>query len=185
MFSLMFTRRFSMAHRLLADGSGKCAVPHGHNEIVVATLQATEPRRLDGVGNMVEPFETAKSRWHRWIDEFVDHALQLSEHDPLLGWFRQHEPERLSRLLITPGDPTTELLAALFMAKLSAFLASDGDRLRCVAVKIEETPTNTVIFTGDPAEFLPRRAVPGEREAWWQRPDMAINEFDGLVTSPA
>jgi 6-pyruvoyltetrahydropterin/6-carboxytetrahydropterin synthase len=178
MFSLMFTRRFSMAHRLLADARGKCAVPHGHNETVVATLQAAVPHRLDGAGNMVEPFETAKARWHRWIDEVVDHALQLSDRDPLLDWFRHHEPERLPRLLVTPGDPTTELLAALFMAKLGAFLEDDGDRLRCVAIKIEETPTNAVIFTGDPATFLPPRSAPGERAPWWQRPDTAINEFD-------
>ena len=56
-FSLVFTRRFSMAHRLLAGDSDKCAVPHGHNELVVATLQASGPRRLDGASNMVEPFE--------------------------------------------------------------------------------------------------------------------------------
>jgi 6-pyruvoyltetrahydropterin/6-carboxytetrahydropterin synthase len=185
MFSLMFTRRFSMAHRLLAEASGKCAVPHGHNEIVVATLQASEPRRLDGAQNMVEPFETAKARWHRWIDDVVDHALQLSDRDKLLGWFRHHEPERLPRLLVTPGDPTTELLAALFMAKLGAFLEDDGGRLRCVAIKIEETPTNTVIFTGDPADFLPRRGDVGASLPWWRRPDMAINEFDDPVTSLA
>ncbi|MBV8650385.1 MAG: 6-carboxytetrahydropterin synthase [Alphaproteobacteria bacterium] len=185
MFSLMFTRRFSMAHRLLAEGSGKCAVPHGHNELVVATLQATEPRRLDGAGNMVEPFDTAKARWHRWIDEAVDHALQLSDRDPLLDWFRNHEKERLPRLLVTPGDPTTELLAALFMAKLGAFLAEEGNRLRCVAVKIEETPTNTVIFTGDPADYLPHRLAPGDRAPWWQRPDMTISELGGTAASPA
>jgi 6-pyruvoyltetrahydropterin/6-carboxytetrahydropterin synthase len=181
-FSLVFTRRFSMAHRLLASGSDKCAVPHGHNELVVATLQATEGRRLDGASNMVEPFERAKARWHRWVDDAVDHALQLSDCDPLINWFRDHEPERLSRLLVTPGDPTTELLAALFMAKIGTFLESDGDRLRCVEIKIEETPTNSVIFSGDPADVLPRRA---DRAPWWRRADMAINELDRRVTIPA
>ena len=34
MFSLIFSRRYSMAHRLLSGGSPKCAVPHGHNETV-------------------------------------------------------------------------------------------------------------------------------------------------------
>ena len=184
-FSLVFTRRFSMAHRLLASGSDKCAVPHGHNELVVVTLQATDERRLDGAGNMVEPFERAKARWHRWIDDAVDHALQLSDRDPLIGWFRGHEPERLSRLLVTPGDPTTELLAALFMAKIGAFLASDGDRLRCVEIKIEETPTNSVIFAGDPADILPRRFGAQDRTPWWQRSDMDINELDRLVSIPA
>ena len=131
MFSLVFTRRYSMAHRLMADARSKCAVPHGHNELVTVKLQAIAARRLDGVANMVEPFEIAKGCWNRWIDEEVDHALQLSDRDPLIGYFREHEPDRLARLLVTPGDPTTEMLAACFMAKLNAFLAQDGSGLRC------------------------------------------------------
>ena len=86
---------------------------------------------------------------------------------------------------MTPGDPTTELLAALFMAKIGTFLASDGDRLRCVEIKIEETPTNTVIFTGDPSRFLPLRGGTPDRAPWWRRSDMDINELDRLVTIPA
>ena len=33
--------------------------------------------------------------------------------------------------MIVPGDPTTELLAALFMAKCQAFLDEDEIPLRC------------------------------------------------------
>jgi 6-pyruvoyltetrahydropterin/6-carboxytetrahydropterin synthase len=178
MFSLVFTRRYSMAHRLMADATSKCAVPHGHNELVTVKLQASAARRLDGIANMVEPFEIAKTHWHRWIDEEVDHALQLSDRDPLIGYFRQHEPERLSRLLVTPGDPTTELLAACFMAKLNAFLEKDGGLLRCVEVAVEETSTNTVTFTGDPAQALPDRSVTGNRADWWWRADGSINDLD-------
>jgi len=112
--------------------------------------------------NMVEPFEIAKAHWHRWIDEQVDHALQLSDGDPLIGYFRNHEPDRLARLLVTPGDPTTEMLAACFMAKLNAFLAKDGSDLRCVEVVVEETPTNTVTFAGDPADVLPETSGRGQ-----------------------
>ena len=43
MFSLIFSRRYSMAHRLLSGGSPKCAVPHGHNETVTVKLKATRP----------------------------------------------------------------------------------------------------------------------------------------------
>ncbi|MEJ1936503.1 6-carboxytetrahydropterin synthase, partial [Nostoc sp. NIES-2111] len=60
MFSLVFSRRYSMAHRLIAGLSEKCAVPHGHNEIVTVTLRAVTPARLDGAANMVVPFERAK-----------------------------------------------------------------------------------------------------------------------------
>jgi 6-pyruvoyltetrahydropterin/6-carboxytetrahydropterin synthase len=127
---------------------------------------------------MVEPFEIAKAHWHRWIDEQVDHALQLSDRDPLIGYFRDHEPDRLARLLVTPGDPTTEMLAACFMAKLNAFLEKDGSFLRCVEVMVEETPTNTVTFAGDPAQVLPERPAAGNRADWWRRADSSINDLD-------
>ena len=184
MFSLVFTRRYSMAHRLMADVRSKCAVPHGHNELVTVRLQATATRRLDGVANMVEPFEATKTRWHRWIDEEVDHALQLSDRDPLIGYFRDHEPDRLARLLVTPGDPTTEMLAACFMAKLNAFLAKDGSGLRCVEVVVEETPTNTVTFAGDPADVLPERPAAANRADWWWRADSSINDLDRDAARP-
>ncbi|MDO9707236.1 6-pyruvoyl trahydropterin synthase family protein [Paracraurococcus lichenis] len=171
MLELVFRRRFAMAHRLLSEASPKCAVPHGHTETVTVRLRATRPAPLDGAANMVEPFERAKGRWHRWIDDRVDHALQLSAADPLLGWFRAQEPHRLDRILVTPGDPTTELLCCLFAAKLGAFLAEDGGRLAVVALEIEETPTNTVGFAGDPLDWLPARA------GWWRRADMSINDI--------
>jgi 6-pyruvoyltetrahydropterin/6-carboxytetrahydropterin synthase len=174
MFELVFTRRYAMAHRLRADPSGRCAVPHGHNELVTARLVPAHPARLDGAANMVEPFERAKLFWHGWIDEQVDHAFQLGDGDPLIEYFTAHEPHRLDRLMITPGDPTTELLAVLFKAKLASFLAADGGRLLCAAIAIEETPTNQVVFTGDPGDAMPARfgGLP-----WWNRADASINDL--------
>jgi 6-pyruvoyltetrahydropterin/6-carboxytetrahydropterin synthase len=174
MFGLVFSRRFAMAHRLLSGGSEKCAVPHGHNEIVSVRLEAVRPAPLDGHANMVQPFERAKARWHGWIDAAVDHAFQISAADPLLPWFREHEPHRLDRLLVTPGDPTTELMACLLMAKLGVFLAADGGLLRCAEIRLEETPTNTVTFGGDPLAFLPRGE---EGDRWWLRADQSINDL--------
>ncbi len=174
MFSLVFTRRYSMAHRLIAGCSVKCATPHGHNEFVTVRIEAVRPTRLDGRENMVETFERAKSTWHRWIDNHVDHCLQLSDADPLLDWFRAHEPDKLDRILITPGDPTTEMLAACFMSKLNALLLEDGGKLRCRHISIEETPTNTVSLDGDPADVLPPAP---QDSAWWLRPDMSINDL--------
>ncbi len=174
MFGLVFSRRYAMAHRLLSGGSEPCAMPHGHNETVTVRLEATRPGPLDGVANMVHPFAAAKARWHRWIDGAVDHAFQIAETDPMLGWFRAHEPQRLGRLMVTPGDPTTELLACLFMAKLGVFLAEDGGFLRCAEIRIEETPTNTVTFAGDPLAHLP---AAGRNDPWWLRADQSINDL--------
>ena len=174
--ALVFSRRFSMGHRLIRSAAESCALPHGHNETVTVRLEATHPARLDGAGNMVHSFAHAKSTWHRWIDERLDHALQLGEGDPLLGWFRAHEPSRAARVVVTPGDPTTELMACLMMAKLAAFLRDEGDRLRVLEVRLEETPTNCVVFAGDPLAVLPS---PRDAEAcWWRRADMSIADLE-------
>lgn len=127
---------------------------------------------------MVEPFEQAKSIWHGWIDNHVDHSFHLSANDPLLAWFTDREPHRLGRMLVTPGDPTTEILTVCMMAKLGAFLAADGGRLLCTSIPIEETPTNTVTFAGCPADYLPLTA---QAASWWTRPDLSINDLQGAT----
>jgi 6-pyruvoyltetrahydropterin/6-carboxytetrahydropterin synthase len=175
MFELQFRRRFSMAHRLNRSGSPKCVVPHGHNEFVTVRLIATDTIKLDGDVNMVEPFENAKRTWHQWIDSHVDHAFQLSESDPLLEYFLDREPEIVDRIMVFPGDPTTELLAACFKSKLSAFLKLDGIGLKCLDISIEETPTNSVRFSGVPEDVLPECAT---ADQWWMRPDMSINNLN-------
>ncbi|EFG84900.1 6-carboxytetrahydropterin synthase [Novacetimonas hansenii] len=172
MLELVFTRRFCMAHRLLSGESERCTLPHGHNEYVRVTLRPTRPDRLDGTQNMVVPFHRAKGTWHAFVDNSLDHAFQLGEGDPLLSWFRAHEPERAGRIVVTPGDPTTELMACLMMAKLNAFLHADGDLLTCAEIVLEETPTNTVRYAGDPLLMLPTPRPP--QECWWRRADMSI-----------
>ncbi len=42
-------------------------------------------------------------------------------------------------------------------------------------VTIEETPTNTVIFDGDPAAALPAGGFP--EPPWWARADDSINDL--------
>ncbi|WP_336945883.1 6-carboxytetrahydropterin synthase [Asaia sp. HN010] len=172
---LSFTRRFSMGHRLITGSSERCAIPHGHNEFVTVTLQAREPARLDGARNMVVPFAEAKARWHDFIDTRLDHAFQISSSDPLLGWFLANEPARVDRLVVTPGDPTTELMAALLYAKLEAFLRAEGEVLCCTSLTLEETPTNTVKLTGAPDAYLP--LMDGETaDYWWHRADPTISD---------
>lgn len=177
MFELVFSRRFSMAHRLLGPDVGKCDMPHGHNEIVTAHMEAVNPARLDGADNMVAPFDVAKRDWHGWIDGHVDHALQLSATDPLLDYFRESEPEKLARLIVTPGDPTTEVMAACFAAKLNAFLANTDSGLVCRRLELTETPTNTVIFSGEPGDVLPQSQGKDGGPPWWQRADSSLNDL--------
>ena len=171
MAALEFTRRYAMAHRLLADPASKCAVPHGHNEIVTVRLEPHAAFRFGG-SNALAPFEAVKGRWHRWIDEHVDHALQLGADDPLIAYFRAHEPQRLTRIMTFPGDPTTEALAASFWLKLSAFLADEELPFAVGEVRVEETQTNAVVLTrfDGGASDLPAGA-------WQSRADMSINDL--------
>ncbi len=172
MAALEFTRRYAMAHRFLSDVSPKCMTPHGHNEQVVVRLAPLQPFRFSGA-NMDAPFEAAKGRWKDWIDGVVDHAFQLNRADPLVDWFRTHEPARLPRLMVFDGDPTTEALAAVFWLKLDAFLRADDLPFRVSEVRVEETPTNAVILTAD--GFDPDAG--GLSQGWPRRADRSINDF--------
>lgn len=165
-----FTRRFSMAHRLIADPASKCAVPHGHNEFVTVTL-VTDEVPAWGASNMAAPFERLKARWHGWIDGAVDHAFQLNARDPLVDFFRAHEPHRLPRLMLFDGDPTTEAAGLGFRRKLQAFLAVEAPGWRCERLRLEETPTNAVIVEGAAG------AVGWAPGAWCDRADATINDL--------
>ncbi|HWA01761.1 MAG TPA: 6-carboxytetrahydropterin synthase [Caulobacterales bacterium] len=173
MAALEFSRRYAMAHRLLAEPSSKCVIPHGHNEIVTARLAPQAHFRFGG-SNALAPFERVKGRWHAWIDGAVDHSLHLGEADPLIGYFREREPAQLKRVMTFPGDPTTEALAASFWIKLAAFLEADALPFVVEHVRVEETPTNTVVVTRD--SFDPRECGLAA-DAWQRRADMSINDF--------
>lgn len=171
--ALEFTRRYAMAHRFLSDASPKCVTPHGHNETVTVRLASATPFRFGGA-NMETPFEAAKGRWKAWIDGHVDHAFQVNAADPLIGFFRAHEPERLPRLMVFDGDPTTEALAAAFWLKCEAFLSADALPFKVTEIRVEETPTNAVVLTRE--TFDP--AVCGLPEtAWPRRADWSINDL--------
>jgi 6-pyruvoyltetrahydropterin/6-carboxytetrahydropterin synthase len=173
MAALEFARRYAMAHRLLADPQSKCAVPHGHNEIVNVRLEPLARFRFGGA-NAQAPFDALKRRWHAWIDGHVDHALQLNEADPLLEYFREREPHRLASIMTFDGDPTTEALAACFWLKFTAFLRADDLPFEVAQVRVEETPTNIVVLTRE--NFAPAECglAPG---AWPWRADMSLNDL--------
>jgi 6-pyruvoyltetrahydropterin/6-carboxytetrahydropterin synthase len=173
MAALEFTRRYAMAHRLLATRSSKCAIPHGHNEFVTVRLDPVAPFVFSET-NSAAPFEQIKKRWHQWIDEHVDHTLHLGANDPLIEFFRENEPAQLKQIMTFQGDPTTEALAACFFLKLIAFVADDDLPFTVREVRVEETPTNTVVVSRE--HFDPARCgLPAN--AWPFRADMSINDF--------
>lgn len=173
MATLEFSRRYAMAHRLLADPNSKCATPHGHNEIVSVQLTPATGFRFGGA-NALARFEAVKGRWHHWIDNHVDHALQLNAADPLVAFFRDHEPARLKHVMSFEGDPTTEALAACFWLKLDAFVRAEDLPFAVAQVRVEETPTNAVVLTR--GMFQPETCGLAA-QAWPRRADESINDL--------
>lgn len=170
---LSFTRRFCMAHRLRHSGSQRCSTPHGHNEYVTARLNYCGDRALDTSSNVAADFSELKHEWHTWIDNHVDHSLQIADDDPMLEYFRANEPEQLPRILTTPGDPSTELVSALFFSKYTCFLQKIGAPFEVASIELCETPTNTVVI--QPSDLVLFSAL--ERAGWWRRADHSINDL--------
>ncbi len=172
-FVLRFSRRYSMAHRLISGVAPNCSIPHGHDEVVTVEIGSKENAGLDPQTNMLVEFSRIKGRWFEWIDRSVDHSFHLGDGDPLVNYFRENEPVLVRKLLITPGDPTTEIRAACYAAKLAAFLAEEHPDFLCLRLCIQETPTNAV-------DFMPSAAgsvLPDGPNHWWNRTDTTINEF--------
>ena len=165
---LRFSRRYAMGHRLISGAAPACKTPHGHDEVVIVDIASATNDTLDSRTNMLVEFEQAKGRWFRWIDKHVDHTFHISDRDPLVDFFQKNEPDIVPKLLITPGDPTTELRAACYFAKLTAFLNSGGQDLICTRIELQETPTNSVVINSGFA--------PGG-DHWWNRPDLDINDL--------
>lgn len=182
MHEMVFTRRFSMAHRLMSDKSPKCQNVHGHNVEVKVYIGAAQwlpaawikdpHRKLDLDVNMIEEFGAAKKLWHTWIDEYVDHGIQLNQNDTEFRDLIQRLVPH-TRMLLTPGDPTMELCCVAFMAKCNAFLMKEHKgTLKCNKIILVETPTNTVTFDGNPHDHLS-----DSQDFWWNRADMTANDL--------
>ena len=171
---IQFKRRFSMAHRLRFDAVSKCMTPHGHNEFVAVSLQPKAGARgMDwGNANYAASFADLKRHWHEFIDDALDHAFQLGVDDPMLGYFQEHEPDLLPRLLVIAGDPTTEAVATALYMKLNAILGAHMPEFECVRFEIEETPTNSIVLTQADVAACPIRL--GE---WCHRADLSLNDL--------
>jgi len=172
-YTLIFTRRFEAAHRFLMADAPRCRSIHGHTWSITARIHhRLEVQPPLYPSSMVAEFSKTKKAWHRWVDQHLDHTLMLNESDPLIWWFQSNAPYQ--RLVTCPGDPTTELLAALLLCKVNAFLrASDEDGLMCHELQIQETPTNAVsiICPWVPAGLDKTDAV------WWNRADDSTHDL--------
>lgn len=174
LFRVSFKYRFEAAHRFTKSCADSCATPHGHTWYAKAVFQANEESL--GADEMVMEFSELKRAWKRFIQDTADHSFMHHFEDPILPALRAAIPK--FRGLPFPGDPTTEMIAALFFAKLEAMhrQINNPQDLRPVSVVIRETPTNTVSFkVGQSAKLLEK--LDREYTGWWQSADPEAREL--------
>lgn len=173
-FRLAFRYRFESAHRFTQSCEDSCATPHGHTWYAEAAFAAS----ADGLGedDMVMEFSKLKKSWKTFILETVDHSFMHHHADPILGALKEYIPR--FRGLPFPGDPTTELIAALFFAKLQTMHENlrSGNAASAiwpapVSVLIQETPTNQVLFQAGTAGNALLAKINSKFEGWWQVAD--------------
>jgi 6-pyruvoyltetrahydropterin/6-carboxytetrahydropterin synthase len=168
---LEFTYRFESAHRFTQSCSESCATPHGHTWRATLAFQTREgASSLNSVG-MVDEFIRLKKNWKTFISETADHSFFHHAEDPILPALRTHIP--LFRGLPFPGDPTTELIARLFFLKAEAMDRGRPSLNVCapVALRVRETPTNTVIFRPTAQNRDELESFRSFTNAWWNSAD--------------
>ena len=115
---LRFKYRFEAAHRFTQSASPACMTPHGHTWYATLHLKSTAPLNSE---DMSVEFTQLKSSWKEFITEVFDHSYMCNYQDPLI------EPllvvNKNARLLLFPGDPTTELISLLMFSKANQFIA--------------------------------------------------------------
>jgi 6-pyruvoyltetrahydropterin/6-carboxytetrahydropterin synthase len=68
--------------------------------------------------------------------ESYDHQVILNENDPMVACLVQFQP-----VITTPGDPTSELLAAVIMARIDQACKAAAIDAAVVKIRVWESPT--------------------------------------------
>jgi 6-pyruvoyltetrahydropterin/6-carboxytetrahydropterin synthase len=139
MYRLEIRHNAEAAHRFYqADCSPKCQSIHGHSWVITLTLKAS---KLNNQGMVIE-FGQLKQAWRSWLDRHMDHSLMLHQDDPVAPALQAAVPE--IRLLLLPGDPTTENLAHWLTEQAQIILQGLGyeDSIAVERVQLQETAVN-------------------------------------------
>ena len=113
-----------------------------------------------------------------WFDNIVARSIAFSnDNENALAMVINSEGRNRTAnvLMITPGDPTDDVLAALFQAKLNA-LGGNSVEFGMVEVKSDNPVGLSFTFVGDATKILPPMdRWMGERnyfdKPWWNRDD--------------
>ena len=117
---------FDASHRLL-HYKGKCASLHGHRWKVEVWI-AGEPDATTGI---LIDYNVIKQ-----IIEKFDHQIMLNTADPMVACIKKFQ-----HVITTPGEPTSELLAALIRDELSEHCRAHQITATVTRVRVWESPT--------------------------------------------
>ena len=117
--------QFDASHRLLYY-KGKCANLHGHRWKAEVWIEG-EPDTVTGI---LIDYNAIKK-----IIERFDHQILLNEADPLVPCIKKHQ-----QVITTPGEPTSELLAALIRDELEAYCSAQKIPAAVMKIRIWESP---------------------------------------------
>lgn len=159
---LQFTHRFEAAHRFLNDSS-KCSTPHGHSWYVTIKLQ-TKSDHFKQENNFSHDFYDLKKDWRKFVDEELDHHFFANSQDPLLAALKKEAPQ--ARVKMTPGDPTTEALAALFFNKAEVIFKNFAG-VSVQEMELKETPTNSLRIDKGDRDFFFKLHKIKSKSNWW------------------
>jgi 6-pyruvoyltetrahydropterin/6-carboxytetrahydropterin synthase len=165
---LRFKYRFEAAHRFTQSSSPSCMTPHGHTWYATLHLQSSSPLNAN---DMAVEFFQLKSSWKALISDVFDHSYMCNSTDPLI------EPllkiHGAARLILFPGDPTTELISLLMFNKCEKFISESQwkNQVSVSGITIDETPTNSIHC--DRAFYLENISRYATHTGWWSTSEIA------------
>jgi 6-pyruvoyltetrahydropterin/6-carboxytetrahydropterin synthase len=115
------------SHRLL-HYKGKCANLHGHRWKIEVWMEG-EP---DPVTQILIDYSLIKQVVNKY-----DHQIILNQDDPMVPRIQEFHP-----VIITPGDPTSELIAVLIRRDLYAICQKMGITATVPKIRVWESPTS-------------------------------------------
>lgn len=117
---------FDASHRLL-HYKGKCANLHGHRWKVEVWIDGS----VDNDTCILIDYNTIKT-----IVERFDHQIILNQDDPMVPCIQQFQ-----KVITTPGDPTSELLAFLIRETIEKECNAPGREIKVTKLRVWESPT--------------------------------------------
>lgn len=125
--------QFDASHRLL-HYKGKCANLHGHRWRVEVWMEG-EPDATTGI---LIDYNAIKQVIGRF-----DHQIMLNVTDPMVECISKYQ-----KVITTPGEPTSELLAVLIRDELHEFCHAHNISATVVKVRVWESPNCYAEVTG-------------------------------------